>query len=443
MRDTEREALAARVLAAAGGDLCEAIVTDHDLGLTRFTQNAIHQNVAQRDTTVRVRIVADARTGVAQTNLLDDASLRATVERARAMAALAPRDETRADLAQHAAVAAPAGAFVTATAEATPERRAAIAAELIAASERAGLWAAGYVTTARSGITVANSLGTRSSFDGTSCGLNVKANGADATGFAERYSTDVADLDGAFAGAVAAEKALRGANPRAVEPGSWTVILEPAAFGELLSYLTDHFSAQSVSEGSSFLSEAPDGVDVGANVSIADDVTHALNPGMPFDYEGAPKHVVPLVERGRAHGTVTDTTWAKRLGVANTGHGLPAPSAAGPEAEHVVVAPGDASLEELVARTRRGLLISRFWYIRPVDQRKTIVTGMTRDGTFLIENGELRGGVRNLRFNQSILEALRHAAFGDRLARTGGYSYATVVPAARIEGFRFTSVTDF
>lgn len=443
MREPERAALAAKVLELSRGAACETIVSSSALGLTRFTQNAIHQNVANADVSVRVRIVSDGRTGVAASNALDDASLRALVERATGIARVAPSDTEAAPLVRAAEIAAPANAFSTAIAEATPQRRAAIAAQLIAASERASLWAAGYVTTSTSGITIANSAGTRASFDGTTCGLNVKANGPDASGFAECYGNDLELLDGAAAGTRAAEKASAGASPVAVAPGAWTVILEPAAIGELLSYLTDHFSAQAYDEGSSFLSGALGQTFAGNGVTLRDDYADPLHAGMPFDYEGFPKARLPLLEAGVARNVVTDARYAARLHFPNTGHGLPAPSGSGPEPTYVVVTAGGKSVERLIAETERGLLVSRFWYIRPVDTRKTIVTGMTRDGTFLIENGRIAAGVRNMRFNQSILGALATCEFASDAVRTGGYSYSMVVPAAKIDGFRFTSTTEF
>ena len=447
MRDVEREALAERVLGFARGASAEAsaevIVFDVDSGLTRFTHNAIHQNVAHGDTSVRVRTIVAGRTGVAATNVLDDASLRETVARAIHLAALAPPEDDAPGLVRNATVAAPPGAFDEPTADASPGTRARIAGDIIASAERQGLWAAGYVTTERSGVTVANSAGTRVSYDGTSCGLNVKQNGPDATGFAEAYGTKLALLDGSKAGDVAAEKARRSSDPIDVAPGDWTVILEPAAFGELLAYLIHHFSAQAVDEGSSFLCDGLERAYAGTNVSIADDFAHPLLAGQPFDFEGYPTRRVALLDAGVARELVTDATWAKRTNRPNTGHGLPAPNAEGPMPRHVTVAAGDASTDELVAGTERGLLITRFWYIRPVDQRRTIVTGMTRDGTFLIENGELVRGVRNLRFNQSILAALGAATFSNAAVRTGGYNYRMLVPAAKIERFHFSSGSDY
>ncbi len=444
MDKSAREALAARVLELAGGGAeGEAIVFTANDGLTRFTQNAIHQNVAHAETTLRLRAVLDGRSGVASSNALDDAALRELVARAAEMARLAPRDDVFPGLPRGGPTEAPRDAFVAATAQASPDLRARLAGEIFGVAERDGLWAAGYVKTGRHGITIANTRGTLASFDGTDCGLNVKQNGADSTGYAERNDTDVARLDAAGAASHAAEKARRSHAPQAVEPGDWTVILEPAAFGDLIAYLVDHFSAQAFDEGSSFLSEGLDRKYVAENVTIYDDYAHPLAPSMPFDYEGVPKQRIALFERGVAKNIVTDSYWAAKLSRPNTGHAMPAPNADGPLPTNVVVASGEKPLAQLIAETKRGILVSRFWYIRTVDLRKAVVTGMTRDGTFLIENGKLVRGVRNMRFNQSILAALAHVEFSSESARSGGYSYSNVIPAAKIEGFRFTSSTEF
>lgn len=443
MNSREREALAERVLGLSDAGETEVMVAYSNSELTRFTHNAVHQNVADSDVSVKVRALIGGRTGVARTNMLDDASLSDVVDRAIAMAKLAPADPDQPQLPGAATFASPEDAYVEQTARATPQVRAGLTDEIFKTAETYDYWCAGFTTTESGGISILNSSGARASFDNTDAAINVKMNAADSSGFAEGYDNDVAALDAHAIGERSARKAKDSAHPNAVEPGPWTVILEPAAFGELLSYLTDHFSAQSYEEGSSFFSEGLDKKYLGDNVTIGDDYAHKLNPGMPFDYEGHPTSRLTLIENGIARDMVTDSYYAARLKRENTGHALPAPNAYGPQALHMVVSPGSKPVNELIAETQRGLLISRFWYIRTVDQKKAIVTGMTRDGTFLIENGEVAHGVRNMRFNQSILEALRHCEFSNALHRTGGYSYSLVVPAAKIDGFHFTSGTDF
>lgn len=444
MDKAHREELAGRVLAFSGADQTEALVSSSKSELTRFTHNAIHQNVAQSDISLSVRAIIGGRTGVARTNVLDEAALKACVDRAIALAKLAPVDPQQPALPAVArAPQTPPGAYETSTEQATPQRRAGMCEAMFAVADAGGLWSAGYATTGASGITIANSNGTLASFDGTDAGVNIKMNAADSSGYAEAYRNDVAAIDAGAVATVSAKKARASAHPRAVEPGEWTVILEPAAFGELFAYLTGHFSAQSFDEGSSFLSDGLDKRYLGDNVTIRDDYGHPLAPGMPFDYEGQPTERLAIVENGVARNIVTDSYWAHKLQRENTGHALPAPNAYGPHAVHLVVDPGSKPAAQLIAETERGLLISRFWYIRTVDQRQAIVTGMTRDGTFLIENGKIAGGVRNMRFNQSLLESLRHCEFSSELERTGNYDYSMVVPTAKIRAFTFSSGTDF
>jgi predicted Zn-dependent protease len=438
-----RRAIAARILARSHADATEAIVTTQRRALTRFTHEFIHQNVDVDEVHVRVRAVVDGRTGVAETNRTDDAALDDAVERAARIAGFAPRDDEAPPLADAVETSAPAGAFVDATAESGADARAAVAARIFAQAQRHDCWSSGYVTTSAGGVTIATSNGALASFDGTDAGVNVKMTAANSTGFAERYASDARVLDGDAIGERAATKARASANPVAVEPGEWTVILEPPAFGELLQFLASHFSAQSYNEGSSFLADRLGDAVLGSNVTIRDDYAHALHPDMPFDWEGSPKERIAIVENGVARSLVTDRRWAQKLGLPNTGHGLPAPNGAGPYPTNLVVDAGTASLDELIASTKRGLLVTRLWYTRIVDQRKTILTGMTRDGTFLIENGAIGGGVRNLRFNQSLVDALATCVLGNAQARTGGYSYGCVVPAVKFERFTFASTTDY
>ena len=438
--ERDRDDLARRAVELAGGE-SEAIVRERDLALTRFTHNAIHQNVGERERSVRIRTILDGRTGVASTTDLSDAGLREVVARAREIASHAPSVPAAALRASAAAEPAAPAAYDAATAATAPAARAAAARAIFDVCERDGLWAAGYVSTASDGITIANSRGTFASYDGTSCAVNVKANGPDATGYAEFFGTALGACEPTAVAETAARKARLGANPQPVEPGAWTVLLDPAAAGELASYLDGHFSARAYEEGSSFLSGDLD-VRIGT-LTLADDHAHPLHAAMPFDFEGEPTRRVALVDAGRTGPVVTDAAYARRLGRPSTGHALPEPSAEGPQVRTIAIDGGSETEAQLLAGIDRGILVSRFWYIRPVDRRKTIVTGMTRDGTFLIERGKIVHGVRNMRFNQSILEALRTARCGDRQVRSGGYSYAIVAPAMRIDGFTFTSTTAF
>ena len=438
-----RGALATRVLERSRADATEVIVNANRRALTRFTHEFIHQNVDIDEVQVRVRAVLGGRTGVAETNRTDEDAIADAVERAAQIASFAPLDPDAPALGEAATFSVAPDAYVAATAGAGAEMRANVAGRVFAQAKEHACWSSGYVTTSSSGVTIATTSGARASFDGTDAGVNVKMTAGDSTGFAERYASDARALDGDAVGRRAAVKAQASAHPVAVEPGDWTVILEPPAFGELLQFLASHFSAQSYDEGSSFLSGRLGERVMGSNVTIRDDYAHALHPDMPFDWEGSPKQRLAIIASGVADTIVTDRRWAQKLNRANTGHALPAPNGIGPYPVNLVVDAGSASLDELIATTKRGLLVTRLWYTRIVDQRQTILTGMTRDGTFLIEDGKVGGGVHNLRFNQSLVDALGSCVLGDAQQRTGGYSYGCIVPPVKFERFTFASTTDY
>ncbi len=439
----DRERVARRALELSRADQTEVLVSTVDAALMRFTHETSNQNVASSDAGISVRAIVDGRTGVAQTNRFDDDALAGVVTRAAALAGFAPRDPLQGTLPSGVPSPAPDAAFDAATARAGAGLRATMCQAIFSEAERAGCWSAGFSATSSSGLTVANTAGALASFDGTDASVNVKMNAADSTGFGEAYAPAAGSIDASGVARVAADKARASARPIAVDPGEWTVILEPAAFGEMFVYLSDHFSAQSYDDGSSFCSDGLDRPYFSENVTVYDDYAHPLAPGMPFDFEGCPTQRLTLVENGVVRAIVTDSYYARKLDRPNTGHALPAPNSYGPQPRNLAVAGGSKPLEQLIAETARGLLVTRLWYVRPVDRKRVIVTGMTRDGTFLVENGRITHGVRNLRFNTSILDALRACEFSREQHRTGSYHYSLVAPAAKLAAFGFTSTTDF
>ena len=442
MNDTERLALAERAISDGSADGLEAVVTEQHDALTRFTHNAIHQNLDASQTLVQIRAVVDGRAGWACTNGRDEADLALTRNRAIAQARFAPKPVVPVRLPERATYAMPDLAYDAATAETTPSARAEAAAKIFAIAEQAGAWAAGYVATSAGSVAIANSNGLRAQFSGTSAVTNTKCVAPIASGYAEAYSRRFAEIDTADVGARAAAKAKDAGELGTPDVGEWTVIVEPAALGELVAYLLPHFSAQRVYEGASFLADGLGRQYMGENVTLTDDFAHPLFATCPFDGEGSPTQRVTLIENGIAKDFVTDREWAERLERRNTGHYVPG-GAEGPSPRAVVISPGKRSRDELIASTKRGILISRFWYIRVVDQRKAIVTGMTRDGTFLIEDGKLKGGLRNLRFNVRILDLLSSCELSAELVRTGGYSYGMVCPTAKLDRFSVSSVTSY
>lgn len=439
-------ALAERALAfaeAAGATEAEALVTADDARLTRFANSEIHQNVAESNAELNLRFVVGRRVGVASSNRVDEEGLRRLAETAGAIARNSAELADWAGLPAASPVADLPAAFAETTAAATPELRADGARAVIAAADEAGVVAYGSFSTTAEAIAVATSKGIRAAQRRTTSQLLTVAMAPDGgSGYAEAAAVDVATIDAAGLGREAAGKARATVNPVSIEPGDWPVVLEEYAVVDLLSMLAYMgFSALAVQEERSF---AEPGRRIGTDlVTIVDDGMDPAGLPMAFDYEGVPKQRVTLVERGVCRDVVYDAQTAARAGRSSTGHGLPAPNPYGPFPLNMVMNPGTASREELIGGLERGLLVTRFHYTNPVHPKLAIVTGMTRDGTFLVEGGRIVGPVRNLRFTQSYLDALAGttAAGRDRRTLRGDFG-GVVVPALRVEGWTFTGATE-
>ncbi len=438
--ETARALTDALTAQAGAGEEIEVVLLAHDAALTRFANNEIHQNVSEADHVLAVRVVRGGRVGSTSGNAHDPESCAALLQRAREAADVMPADPGRAPMAAPRP-APPIDALRDATLALDPERRAAHAAALIAPAARHGFTASGFVARTLQHVAVANSRGVFAYHSGAHASLSLTVTAPDSSGWGEQHVRDAAALDPAAVGERILAKAVGSAAPREVPAGEYDVILEPNAVGEMVAFLAMlGFSAQAFAEGRSFLSGRLGEQVTGARISIADDPFHPLALGSPFDLEGVPRQRVALIENGVGRAVVHDTQTAAAAGVESTGHSLLQPSALGPTPTNLVVAPGDASLDEMIAATERGILVTRFWYNRVVDPLKTILTGMTRDGTFWIENGRVVGGVRNLRYNMGVLDMLARA---DMVGREAHLTAGVVAPALRVRGFRFTGVTRF
>lgn len=440
------EAILARALSlVTDGAEGEALFTAHDAALTRFANSCIHQNVAERDATLRMRIVRDGRTGVATTNRLDSDGLREVVARATATAALATANPNGAPLAEPLPSTADLElGFFPATDHADPELRAAGARAVIAAGDAAHLESSGAFSTDTATLAVANSRGLWNAHSVTQAKLLTVMMGKDgASGYAQAVASDVRAIDPAAIGEEAADKAVRSNEAVDLEPGEYPVILEEYAVATVLEYLSwMGFSALALEEGRSFM-EIGNQI-MGPNVSIWDD---GLDPqGLPtaIDYEGVPKRRVDLIGNGVARAVVHDTATARRAGTTSTGHGLPAPNALGPMAWNLFMSPGSSAKELMASGIERGVWVTRFHYVNIVHSRRGTLTGMTKDGTFLIEDGRVTRPIRNLRFTQSIPEAFSAIEAIGSETRMVAAEYSGInarVPALRIARFAFTGAT--
>lgn len=435
------EEILSRALASSKADQTEALIGATESALTRFMHNTIHESVAERNAQISIRAVVGKRTGVASTNKLDDQSVAGVVARAYEIARLNTEDKDFPGLPRSSdPVVNLPDAFDADTAAATPDARASAVNDITKITRLNDLYAAGYVSTECSTIAVANSLGVKRFFQSTDSAINIKAIASDSSGYAEGFSRRFSDLNATVLAERASKKAIDSKNPRALEPGKYAVVLEPPAFREFLWYLSwIGFGAQDFEEGSSFMSGRIGEKIVGENITLRDDFSHPLTDGIPFDFEGVPRQQVTLIERGVARNVVFDSYYAAKLNRPNTGHALPAPNSDGPMPLNIVVDSGSVEQADLIKDIKLGVLVSRTWYIRLVDQKQTIITGMTRDGLFLIERGRVTRGLKNMRFNESIIGALGRC----ELAAMPVRSESHVVPAVRIDDFHFTSGTEF
>jgi predicted Zn-dependent protease len=433
---------AVRLAEQAGAGEAEALVVSGDSSLTRFANSEIHQNVASTEVLLNLRFVQGRRVGVASTGRADAEGLRSLVERAAAITANVEELEDWAGLPEAGPHHPQNGAWSDATAAASPELRAEGARAVIAAADEAGVTAYGSFSMDAEAVAVATSKGIRAAERRTSSQLLTVTMGPDnGTGYAEQVAVDATTIDAHAIGHEAAGRAKASANPVDVAPGDYPVVLHHYAVVDLvdmLGYLG--FSALAVQEDRSFW-EAGRTV-ASPLVTLLDDASDPAGVPMAFDAEGVPKERLTLLEAGVCRDLAFDASTAARAGRTSTGHGLPAPNPYGPFPTNMVMAGGEATWDELVGGLDRGLVVTRFHYTNPVHSKKAIITGMTRDGTFLVENGRVVGPVRNLRFTMSYLDALANVEAVTRERRCiKGFLGASVVPSVRLSSFSFTGAT--
>jgi len=416
----------------------EVMVTEWDSALTRFANNGIHQNVAERDVSVRVRVVKDGKTGVASINQMNEAAAADVLKRAIDIADLQSNGEVVP--MPGPAKSRPVEAWSDATAAATPEERADFVEAISSKARGAGLNAFGAFSTSAEQFALANSLGVYHYHRSTEATINSVVMGEAGSGYADRGAIDVRDLDKNEVADEVIDKAQRNQNAQPIEPGVYEVVLEEYAVAEMLDFLNyTGFSALAVEEERSFM-RLGERI-TGEGVTIWDDGLDPSGLPSPFDFEGVPKQRVDLIKKGVATGVVYDMMTATTEGRQSTGHGLPAPNTEGPFATNLFMQPGAVAKPDLVSGIKRGIWVTRFWYVRTVHPKLSIITGMTRDGTFLIEDGKVTRPVKDLRFTQSILEALDGTVAVGQTTKLqiGEFIGASRVPALHLKAFTFTS----
>ncbi len=443
--EKEAKRLVETVLKFSKADQTEVTISSTDAALTRFANNEIHQNVSERDVAVTVRAGAGKRYGISSTNDLSEAGLEAAAEHALATAKALPETEGWMPLPQPGETAR-INAHSIATVEFGPIQRAAGVRLICHKSRDHGLSAAGAFRVDNLGLTVASSQGLFAHRVTTTAELLTVVSGSDSSGHSGRLAVNVDQIDPEVVADEAIAKAVQGRNPRRIEPGQYEVVLEHYAVSDILDFLSFvTFGALNVQEGRSAMSGRINERIMGANVSIYDDPLDPAGVVRAFDYEGVGARRVGIVEHGIAKSPVYDRRTALKEEKESTGHSLPQMfSTFGPMATNLFMQAGDASREDLIRSVKRGILVTRFWYTRVVHPLTVHMTGMTRDGAFLIENGEIVAPVKNLRFTESYIEALNRVdKIGKERRLVKEMLSYNMVPALKLHNWHFTGVTEY
>ena len=471
LRDEQAAEIFDRIKKFSSADEVEVLFSGGTSALTRFANNTIHQNVAEENHVVSVRTVFGGRTARATTNKFDDESLRQVVQSSEALAKVQHPDPDLLPLptpgeaaglrsgtkgkATVAAQSAPCRYFEQ-TAAITPELRADGVKKIVGVADRHKLTTAGVFSSGEWFEGIFNSRGLSRWHTQTSAEVSVTMLAEDSSGWQKANSPNVAILDPLRLADIAAQKAVDSARPKEVPAGKYTVILEPAAVLDIVGFMFWDYSGMAILDQRSFLTGRIGTKLFGENITITDDVAHPLQAGSPFDGEGMFRNKVPLVEHGIIRRVVYARGTAERMRksehkdsvglIEATGHGFSLPNENGEMPLNIVITSGGntQSVEQMIASTECGILVTRLWYIREVEPFEKVLTGMTRDGTFYVENGRVQGGVRNFRFNESLVHLLSNVeAMSAPVRSCGEESFDMVVPAMKVKNFNFTEVTKF
>jgi predicted Zn-dependent protease len=437
MTQEEAKRICDRVIGFSKADECRVVIQGSRAGNIRYAQNSVSTAGLNQDTQLSVSVAFGKRQGTATINEFDDKSLEKAVRRAEDIARLAPENPEFIPAASKQEFKATPTYFEK-TAAIDPEYRAEVAAQSISLAKKNKLISAGFFLDTLGFEVIANSNGVFGFQESSNLSFSCTARTEDGrgSGWVTRSANDVSKFDPREASEIAIEKAMRSVDAKALEPGRYTVVLEPAASSDILNFMFNAFDARQADEGRSFLSKKGGGNRLGEKmfdeqVNIWTDPWNVDAPVSPWDSASMlAREPMSMVKNGKIESLQYSNFWAKKQGVAPRGR-----------AGNTIMSGGTKSTEELIASTKKGILVTRTWYIRSVDPQSLLVTGLTRDGTFYIENGKVKHPVKNFRFNESPVTMLNNI---DDLGKTQvfGDGRKSVVPAMKLRDFNFTSLSD-
>lgn len=426
------------------GDEVELLYLGRESSLTRYANSYIHQNVKESNSQIRVRVIKNKKIGFVETNNLTLEGLKKAVKDAEEILNFTKEDEFFVKLPDKEEIKE-IKTFFDENLNVTPDDMADKVKNVIQRATQKSLTAAGALSVDFEEYAVVNSRGVEVYQPYSSITLTTVIMGENSSGYADRFNIKFKDLNEFELADEAIEKVLMGKNPKDFEPGKYEVILSPYAVEDILfffAYLS--FGAKNFHQDTSFMSGKIGERVFGENITIWDDGYDSKGAPISFDFEGVPKKKVVLIENGIAKNVVYDSYHAFRFGKENTGHSLPQPNSLGPFALNLFMKEGDSSLEDMIKNVKRGVYISRFHYTNPIDPKRVIITGMTRDGTFLIEDGKITSSIKNLRFTQNMVELMNNVLeISKERKLQKGDAHVSVVPYIRAKEFNFTGKTEF
>jgi predicted Zn-dependent protease len=441
MGQADALALLEKALSYSPAQDTDIYLSAQDLGLSRFAGGAIHQNVAHSNIVLNIRAVSGKRLGRATTNDLSDSGIRKAVEAAHQNALLMPEDPYFEGLPQP--VGAPqVNSFDETTARCNPETRASIVRGVCLQGKEHDLNVSGAFRTGIQENAVVSSRGAKAYHAGTFAGLIINTLSSDSAGWAKGGSWRMSDIDIESLGREAVSKAVDGRKPITIEPGRYPVVLDTYAVDDILEALSLYgMGAQAVQEGRSWMNDLIGQQAMSPTVTVWDDGIDSGGWPVPFDAEGMPRRKVDIIDQGIVNAPVHNSYTAGKERTTSTGH--QAYFTGGPIASNLFMQVGKSSLQDLIGHTEKGIYITRFFYTRLAHSKGCVMTGMTRDGTFLIEKGQITRPIKDLRFTQSYVEALagvEHIGSESKLI-LNEVGFATKVPALKLSSFNFTGVT--
>jgi len=431
--------LMGKAISRTKADACEVNLNANTGGNIRYARNSVSTAGANEDLQMVVQSNFGKRAGVVTINEFDDATIERAVRRSEELAHLAPEDEEFMG-PMGAQQYVTTQAFFDTVANITPEYRLQVAANSITPAKAKDCTAAGFLQDGAQWQAMMNTAGLFAYHrqTGATFSVTVRANDGTGSGYATREANDLAKFDPDSASRIAIEKAAASRNAQAIEPGKYTVILEPEAGINLLGNLIFNFDGRQADEGRSFMSKAGSGTKVGEKlvderVHIWSDPTHPDIPTSPWQGDGRPYERTDWIAGGVAKNLYYSRYWAQKKGVKAT-----------PFPPNLIMDGGTATTEEMIRDTSRGVLVTRTWYIRSVDPQTVLVTGLTRDGTFFIENGQIKHAIKNFRFNESPVIMLNNldALGGQQRVSGSDAGITSLMPVMRIRDFTFTSLSD-